>query len=422
MTTTQMIQNNSQFVSTFLSHSSQDSALAEAVADRLGRRGVVAWLDKNELLEMGSLSTALKQAVQQQATLTIFLSDASLSSKWCEEELKWAIEAQEGTDHLLPVYIGDPLTLVKKHKLLRTRFLNPDGKRVDQLGYVCQPTPTAADADAIAEKIAATAYQRSIPETWSDVVIMLDQRGNGPRRGTPILPHNFAQLSAPVLTFRPSSKPRQLRELLTGADWQDTVNMLEQSLSSALGTLRGKTRQVRVIGHAQTGLMWAIGKHFDRTTSADLYGYDRDGLPVTNEGQVRHTSLPGGDPDTAKLVAGPLLTSGAHQSEVAIGIGTKAKFAPTVQQAVSNLPLYWIESGFIEDSEQAMDLVKNLVASVERLRREYSVQELVLFWTTANHVALLAAANLTTHIIPKIKFMEWDHAQSQYVHLPMPGD
>lgn len=86
------------------------------------------------------------------------------------------------------------------------------------------------------------------------------------------------------------------------------------------------------------------------------------------------------------------------------------------------LPLFWIESGLISDSEQAMQLVADIVASVEQLRQDYGFHEVVLFWTTANHVALLAAANLTSHVIPKIKFMEWNHIQAEYVHLPMPEE
>ena len=409
-----MLQITPNYVSTFLSHSSVDHELVEAVAQRLGRRGVLAWLDKNELLEMGPLDDMLKQAVQQQATLTIFLSEASLNSEWCNDELRWAIEAQTGTKHLLPVYLGDPLKLVKNHPLLRDRFLHADGDRVNQLGYAGEPDP-----DAIADKIAATVYRHSIPSTWAEAVIVLDQRGSGPRRGLPELPVNIANLKAPTLTFRPSAGSRQLRELLTGDDWQDMVNTLEQSLSNALGTVRGEPRKVRVLGNAQTGLVWAVGRHFDRTTAAVLYGYDRDGRAIDNRKQPRHTALAGGNADQATLVSQGVIDPDVPPTAVALGVGSP-RFASDVQQAVPELPLYWIESGFIEDSEQAMDLVKNLIASVEQLRREYGVQELVIFWTTANHVALLAAANLTTHVIPKIKFMEWDHARSQYVHLPMP--
>jgi hypothetical protein len=254
---------NQPFVSTFLSHSSTNQELVKAVAKRLGRRGVLAWFDQNELLEMGPLDVMLKQAVQRQATLTIFLSEASLASSWCRDELRWAIEAEAGYEHLLPVYLGDPLKLVRTHDLLRTRFLHADGDRVDHLGSACQQNPSNPDPDAIAEKIAATAYKRSIPKTWSDVVIFLDQRGTGSRRGEPDLPDSVARLNAPVLTFRPSLEPRQKGELLTDVDREDMVRTMTISLSNIPGNIRGDRRRVRVLGGAKTGLTWAVGKHFD---------------------------------------------------------------------------------------------------------------------------------------------------------------
>ena len=416
------IPNPTPFVSTFLSHSSVDSELTAEVAKQLGRRGVLAWLDANELLEVGPLDEMLKRAVQQQATLTIFLSEASLNSEWCNDELRWAIEAQAGTDHLLPVYLGDPLKLVRSHPLLRSRFLHADGNRVNQLGYACQQEAGKPDPEAIAQKIAATAYRRSIPRNWTEAVIVLDQRGNGPRRGFPELPDNIANLQASTLTFRPNADSRQIRELPSGDDWDKMVNILEESLSSALGTVRGEPRKVRVLGNAQTGLVWAVGRHFDRTTAADLYGYDQGGLAVTNQGQIRHTPLPNGNPESAQPANDRAREPEAKLPTIALGIGSHQRYGSQVQEAVPELPLFWVESGLIEDSKQAMALVSDIVASVERLRREYGTQELVLFWTTANHVALLAAANLTTHVIPNLKFMEWDHAQGQYVHLPMPGD
>jgi hypothetical protein len=403
------------FVSTFLSHSSVDKALVEEVAIRLGQRGVLAWLDKNELREMGPLDVALKNAVQQHATLTLFLSEASLQSDWCRDELRWALEAREGYDHILPVYLGDPLRLVKGHDLLRSRFLLPDGDRVNQLGYSCKQLSTDVNPDAIAEMIAVTAYRRSIPETCSEVVIFLDQRGNGARRGVPIIPPNIKSLDVPTLIFRPSMEERQPRETLTDGDWNTVANTLEKSFSLALNTLRGDIQKVRVLGNAQTSLIWAVGRHFDRTNDVVLYGYGRDNNVVNNQGQERFSPLPGGTVRYS-LESGP----GVSQVEVALGIGSRENYFRTVQQEVRDMPLFWIESGHINDSQEAMQLVADIVASVRHLRQNHGVEKLVLFWTTASHVALLAAANLTTHVIPEIKFMEWDHTNARYWHLPMP--
>jgi len=407
--------NKPIFVSTFLSHSSTDKTLVETVAERLSRRGVLAWLDKNELA-MGALDAALKQAVQRQTTITIFLSKASLASSWCRDELLWAIEAQEDCEHLLPVYLGNPLELVRAHDLLRTRFLHPDGDRVNQNGFFCNSDPTNPNPDAIAEEIAKTVYQRSIPKLWSEIAIVLDQRGNGQRRGEPSLPANFANLQLPILTFRPDLGLRQQGEVLTGKDWKDMVQTMISSLACSLGTMRGDLRKVRVLGEAQTGLVWALGMYFNRTTDVDLYGYGRDNLPITNRGQVRLTPLEGGDPHRAEL----LNESNTNQLKVALGVGSKEKYAQAVKNAVPDISLFWIESGSISDSDQAMKLVADIVASVLYLRQVYNVNELVMFWTTANHVALLAAANLTKHVIHKIQYMEWDRSRMKYVHLPMP--
>lgn len=411
------LQTRPPFVSTFLSHSSTDKPLVEAVAQRLGYRGVLAWLDKNELT-MGSLDVALKQAVQRQATITLFLSEASLNSSWCKDELQWAIESKEDCEHLLPVYLGNPLKLVRAHDLLRRRFLHRDGNRVDQNGFFNKDNPTKPDPDAVAEEIAKTAYRRSIPPDWSEIAIVLDQRGDGQRQ-EPTLPPNFANLEIPILTFRPNLQLRQKKELLTGKDWSDMVHAMHVALSTALGTVRGDMRKVRILGNAQTSLIWAIGKHFDRTTSAELYAYDRDGIPVTNKGQIRHTSLTGGNAKSAKLDPDTSNNLSPQLSQVALGIGSQ-RFIPAARNAVPELPLFWIESGLISDSEQAMQLAADIVASIEQLRQDHGFHEVVLFWTTANHVALLAAANLTSHVIPKIKFMEWNHIQAEYVHLPMP--
>ncbi|MGD1932339.1 MAG: TIR domain-containing protein [Leptolyngbyaceae cyanobacterium] len=413
------------FVSTFLSHSSANSILVEAVAKWLGRRGVLAWLDKNELKEMGPLDTALKQAVQQQATLTIFLSEASANSSWCKNELEWALQAQDGYEHILPVYLSEPRKLVKNHDLLRNRFLDYEGK-VNQRGYVCEQEPTTAEQDAMAEQIAMTAYQRSIPQNSSEILIVLDQRGNGLRRGLPPIPDNLARLNAPTLTFRPNLGLRKPAELITGADWDNMAQTMTTSLSHALGVSRNNFRRVMVLSNAQTSLAWAIGQYFDRTNNIDLYSYDRFGNVVTNQGQERVALLQGGNPNSAQPVNDIAEQLNEPQPQIAIGVGstgeTKELYIKDAQRAVANLPLFWIGSEIIETSEQAMQLVADVIASVMRFRRDYGTQELTLFWTGPSHVAILAATNLTWHVIPKVKYMEMDRTQGEYVHLPMPGD
>lgn len=406
--------------STFLSHSITDKSLVELVTQQLGRRGVLYWLNKNDL-GLDSFEVSLREAIQLRVIIAIFLSEAALETDWCKGELRQVIEADEGCKHILPIYLDDPLKLVNAHDFLQARFVSPNDSFINEPSFLNENTSATSKAKAIADKIAETVYRRSIPDDWSEIAIVLDQRGHGLRRGSPVLPVNFQSVDVPTLTFRPDSGLRRPRETLCGSDWEGMVETMTRALSTAIGTVRGHTRKVRVLGEAQTGLMWAVGRYFDRTTSAELYGYDRNGFEISNRGQPRHTPLIGGNADSAKLVLDTLSMLSSSQTQVALGVGSP-RYTNAVQQAVPNLPLFWIESGYIANSEQAMQLVADVVASVERFRDEYGARELVLFWTTANHVALLAAANLTSHVVSRIKFMEWDHSQAKYVYLPMPED
>lgn len=409
-----------RFVSIFLSHAWTEKPLVEAVARQLARRGVLVWLDKEELA-LGPLDSALKEAVRGQATMAVFLSEKSVNSGWCNDELRWALAAAPGVGHVFPIYLGDPLTLVKSHPLLRSRFLHKDGDRVNQLGFHHAPDPMSPDPSAIAERLAAGAYRQVIGESWSEVAVILDQRGQGPRRGRPKVPENLVDADAPVLTFRPRLDERKPREVVMGSEWTDVASGLRWALSTALGTVRGDTRQVRVLGNAQTSLLWAVGRHFDRTTSADLFVYGRDDVAISNKGQARLGSVATGDAAAAKPVSAAPTGSLA---EVAIGVGRLSGPVPFKELAHKALPpsvpLFWIESGDINSSEDAMKLVSDLVASAGRLRRDLGAETVTLFWASANHVAPLAAANLSTHVIREVRFMEWDHDRGVYEHLPMP--
>lgn len=412
-----------RIASTFLSHSSHSSGekeLVREVAKQLARRGVLAWLDEQEL-GLSPLSEALTQAVQAQATMAIFLSEHALNSEWCKDELRWALESAEGIDHLLPVYLGDPLELVRRHPVLRTRFLHPDGDRVNLLGCWNPSDPLHPDPQLIAKKIAQTVFKRVFPPAWSEVVVIVDQRGAGPRRQPPRLPDNVARLEVPALRFQVDLEPRQRQSMVTGSDWEHAAQCMKWGLSIALGSLRGEPRKVRVVAEAQTSLAWAVGSHFDRTTSVELYAYDKQHVAITNRGQVSNRPLEGGNPCAAQPVPQDSPVSAGSHAMIALGVGPFERYSHFVKDSLApNTPLFWIDPGNIENSEQAMNVVADLVAAASHLTREHRAQELLLYWSSANHLACLAAANLTHHVVPRVRFMERDHTRCVYEYLPMP--
>src|SRR5689334_14390929 len=127
------------YASTFLSHSSADKPLVELVARELGRRGVVAWLDKDELDDKfgANLSQKLIEAVKLQASVTLFVSENSLAAPWVHDELDAAL--QQADKDILPVFIGEPLVLVQAHDRLKRRWLHPGGRRVNILYEKVEP-------------------------------------------------------------------------------------------------------------------------------------------------------------------------------------------------------------------------------------------------------------------------------------------
>lgn len=178
---------------------------------------------------------------------------------------------------------------------------------------------------------------------------------------------------------------------------------------------------MRVVAEAQTSLAWAVGSHFDRTTSVELYAYDKQHVAITNRGQVSNRPLEGGNPGAAQPVPQDSPVSTGSHAMIALGVGPFERYSHFVKDSLApNTPLFWIDPGNIENSEQAMKVVADLVAAASHLTREHRAQELNLYWSSANHLACLAAANLTHHVVPRARFMEWDHTRCVYEYLPMP--
>ena len=253
------------FASTFLSHSSADAPLVEAVARELGRRGILVWLDKNELYAGSSLSGVITRAVKDHATFTAFLSPDAIKSDWVDHELKAAFEKEDelnAKDLVLPVFLGDPEVLVRDHPLLRKRWCHGTAKLVDRAGVIAENSGgLSVQARKIASEVAAAIYRKLKIEAATDVVIYLDQRGNGARRGEPKMPDSLARLNAPVLVFRPNPGMRSDGETLYRDEWEEMRDTMKTALADALQDIRSQhLRKIHLAGHAQLGFSYLIAR------------------------------------------------------------------------------------------------------------------------------------------------------------------
>lgn len=99
----------SSSASAFLCHSSADKKAARRLAIELATRGVRPWIDEAEIKIGDSLIEKIQAGIESVTCLVPVLSSSSVSSRWCQEELKMALARQikSGTKSVLPVLIED---------------------------------------------------------------------------------------------------------------------------------------------------------------------------------------------------------------------------------------------------------------------------------------------------------------------------
>jgi hypothetical protein len=406
--------NRLSFASTFLSHSHQDKAFVELVAQALWRRGVVVWLDQNDLAAAMSadLSHALAEAVRRQASVTIFLSEAALKSSWVNDEL--AVALQQPDQDLLPVFLGDPVQLVRSHdELKRRNWLRPDGKGV-RINYeqVNSALDATTEAQRIAEKIALRLYDRLQFRQRREAVICLDQRGQGNKRSTEFpIPGHQQGLDAPALVFRTNLQPRNYGQTLHGDDLTEGLRAMEWALGQAFGNSRGGARKIYLSGEAQLALPFWVGQHFNRSNNAFLYCYNsKDGEIFSNEGQSLTQPLTTGNAHCEKshaLIAP--IAPGEQFAEAALLLVKESYLADAIGwlQAQPQLPrIVWVESEQFADSPQAMRYVADVVALLSRLKLEHGLRHIRLFLDLPFGVVPLLAANLL-YSVPNFELMEF---------------
>jgi hypothetical protein len=422
----------------FLSHASPDKPLVCEVAAVLARRGIISWLDVQELRIGDDLSRALTRAVETQSVLALFLSEIALDRPWVHDELAVALAMEDqarvaGAPHqpVMPVFLGEPLSLVKRHPLLRSRWLHPDGDRLDRLGFrVSSDDAPVIQARNIADNLTNGVYKLLELPRASDVALVLDQRGKGARDGTiPGLPTSLETSDIPALVFRPGLGPRTEHEVIQGEAWTELMSDLDQSLGRALGTRRPVPPKIRILGNSQLALAYALGARINRTSGAKLYGYGRDGLPLSLDLGGFDTALASGDaacarPGTELLTATPE-SRGLRPSSLVLLLMHNERYMRQAVAAVrardASAPIAWIpHPPRIDDAAQIITLARDIKAFVDHVHGSH----VELATSLPFHALPLLGALLTPHVFDSVTFLEYvrgDHDRLRdYVPLRIP--
>jgi len=397
-----------RYLSTFLSHSSADKPLVEAVLVELGRRGIVAWLDKHELVSGGTLSQAISEAIKQQATVAVFLSDNAVTSDWVNDELTEALKVHADVD-IIPVYLGDCRKLIARHPLLKQLWMHADGKRVDKLGIISNDRDPVSK---IASEISAVIYNSLRLAQCPAVSIYLDQRGDGGRRTSEItsLPGNLGLPNAPMFVFRHDDGLRTPGEILDGEEWRRYWTGIKNSLGHALGSSRtAAPKELHLLGGAQLALPFFLGKLFNRSTNIHWYCHDvRSGGLFSNANQPRTSPLTGGNPQCE--TAYPTITgvSNSTMPTFSLLLLKEAYIADVLNYLAATgttEPSVWVAHGNFNTDGQVWDYLKDVIALIQRLRKENGLTSIRLFTSLPFHVLPLLGANLL-HVVEDITFME----------------
>ena len=131
----------------FLSHSSADSAGAEAVAQLLRNAGVEVWLDLDQLTPGEQWSPALEAALKDSSHFVVLVGEAGVQ-RWVDREVRYALDrnTQDPQYRVIPL-LGpgareDPLPLfLKQQQYLKLDWRQPDAAAVQRIAAAILEAP-----------------------------------------------------------------------------------------------------------------------------------------------------------------------------------------------------------------------------------------------------------------------------------------
>ena len=395
-----------------LVHAPQDREFVEQVANALCQRGVIPWLNPEEISVNSHPLDNLQEAVEQHILIVLFLSETSIASKPFEHLLRETVRLEKDRSSarwVVPVFLDDPFTLVKDSCLLSDSWLYADGDYVERAHLDLSELTSSSSPDGLADTLSQKIYTLLNFEHADDITLVIDQRGNGKRQDWYDMPSNIARLNNPTLVFRPDIGERTNFDTLVGRHWDTLCQTMQRSLGTALKTVRNRRPKIRIMGNAQLGFAFFFGRYFNRTSYASLYSYHSSGSIFSNAEQERMHPL------TAPSSDFPFyLEPQKEYDTVALYLG-KEKFLGQAKAHVSTLqpsiPLVWIETlqpgQRFEDSAQIMHLVQKVGGVFSHLHKEHRTRCIRLYCDLPFNALPLLAANLTDHVVETVEFMEY---------------
>jgi TIR domain len=93
----------------FISHSSEDSAVARAIAEILRQRGIDPWLDHERIRPGDSIPGRIEEGISGCDVILVLISESFVRSRWCRAEYEPLLsrEIESGRTLVIPIRLDD---------------------------------------------------------------------------------------------------------------------------------------------------------------------------------------------------------------------------------------------------------------------------------------------------------------------------
>ena len=117
-------EGRTEYYSCFISHATQDKEFAEKLATDLKARGVLCWID-SENMKGGKFQVEnISEAIKTYDKLLLIVSDTSITRPWVQTEIKKAHKRgqEEGKSILFPIRLCQDFDKIKNWELFDADF------------------------------------------------------------------------------------------------------------------------------------------------------------------------------------------------------------------------------------------------------------------------------------------------------------
>ena len=98
----------------YISHASQDRALAKELAKRLSQAGLDVWNPYDEIYPGDNRAKLIGQALEDSDLMLVLITPGAFDSEWLRSEIEYALTSKHYQDRLISVLVGTTFEAIRE--------------------------------------------------------------------------------------------------------------------------------------------------------------------------------------------------------------------------------------------------------------------------------------------------------------------